>query len=94
MNNEDDAFLTSLLQYNSTMVDQAFIKQVLDKVQAKNKMRSKLLCGAFLFALAIAMPILIDVINSIYRIDNLLEYSVAFLFATLTIGVWVTSEDF
>lgn len=90
----DEEFLTTLLQYNAPLTGEKFVTSVVAKIESKNNIRNKLLSIALFIALAISIPFLADITKLIHEVDNFIEYFIGLLVITLTIGVWITSEDF
>lgn len=90
----DEELLTTLLQYNAPLTDEKFVISVVAKIESKNNIRNKLLSIALFIAIAISIPFLADITKLIHEVDNFIEYCIGLLVITLTVGVWITSEDF
>lgn len=98
MKANDDTFLNSLLQYHTPLIDQQFVDNIINKLQAKNKLRLKITITAFLAACAVATPLLMNISESIDFVPLLSSFSTYImttcLLAVLGLGVWLTSDEF
>lgn len=98
MKTNDDTFLNSLLQYHTPLIDQQFVDNIIQKLQAKNKLRLKITITAFLAACVVATPLLMSINESIVFEPLLSSFSTymmtACLLVVLGLGVWLTSDEF
>ena len=98
MKNNDESFLTSLLQYHKRIVDQQFVDNIINNLKAKNKFRFRIMLVAVLVACSITVPMLINIREELAIISALSEFSpyiiTFFLLSVLGFGAWLTSDDF
>jgi len=98
MNNNDDSFLTSLLQYHTRFIDQQFVENIISKIKAKNKLRIRLLIMAILISVSIATLLIINIGDKpefLNMLPSLSPYIITLLLLSiLGFGAWLTSEDF
>ena len=98
MKNNDESFLTSLLQYHTRIIDQQFVDNIINNLKAKNKFRFRIMLVAVLVACSITVPMLINIREELAIINALPEFSpyiiTFFLLSVLGFGAWLTSDDF
>jgi uncharacterized RDD family membrane protein YckC len=98
MNTKDDSFLNSLLQYHTRLIDQKFVDNIMNNIQAKNKSRLKVMSLAMLLACLLAIPLIGSVIEEFAFMNFLTSLSpyviTFFLLSVLGFCAWLTSEDF
>ncbi|MFT5295919.1 MAG: hypothetical protein ACI9YH_001935 [Colwellia sp.] len=98
MKNNDESFLTSLLQYHTRIIDQQFVDNIINNLKAKNKFRFRIMLVAVLVACSITVPMLINIREELAIISALSEFSpyiiTFFLLSVLGFGAWLTSDDF
>ena len=98
MKNNDESFLTSLLQYHTRIIDQQFVDNIINNLKAKNKFRFRIMLVAVLVACSITVPMLINIREELTIINALPEFSpyiiTFFLLSVLGFGAWLTSDDF
>ena len=98
MKNNDDSFLTSLLQYHTRLIDQQFVDGIIMKIRTKNKFRLQIMIIAIFLACLVASLLLINVGEKLAffnAISSLSPYIITFfLLATLGFGAWLTSDEF
>lgn len=94
MNNTNEDPLKAMLQYNSHVADEEFVKGVMSKVQPKKQMRNKLMLIAAVIAVLISVPLLISVIDRSSIATQTIWYLAAGLIAVMGTAVWVSSEEF
>lgn len=97
METNDDKRLNSLLQYHTSLIDQQFVDNICNKLQAKNKFRLKITITALVIACAIATPLLLSINESLDFLPLLSSFSpyamTASLLAVLGLGAWLTSDE-
>lgn len=94
MNNTNEDPLKAMLQYNSHVADEEFVKGVMSKVHPKKQMRNKLMLIAAVMAVIISVPLLISVIDTSSIATQTIWYLAAGLIAVMGTAVWVSSEEF
>jgi hypothetical protein len=92
--NDNDDLLKSMLQYNSSVTDQAFTEKVVSKVSSKHKKSNSLVIFAVLISLISAMSMIFGSSLTTGIESNTVWYLSLLLIATLGSGVWISSEDF
>jgi hypothetical protein len=98
MKNNDDSFLTSLLQYHTRLIDQQFVDGIITKIRTKNKFRLQIMIIALFLACSVATLLLINVteeLTFIKVLPSLSPYIITFfLLSVLGFGAWLTSDEF
>lgn len=98
MNINDDSFLNCLLQYHTRLVDQQFVDNIINRIEAKNKFRLKVMTVAILLACSLATLLIGDITEELIFFEDVASIS-PYITASLVLFVlafvgWVSNEDF
>lgn len=98
MKNNDESFLTSLLQYHTRLIDQQFVDNIINNLKAKNKFRLRIMIVALLLACSVTVTLLINMSEELAFLNTLSSISpyiiTFFLIIALGFGSWMTSDNF
>ncbi|NQZ89498.1 MAG: hypothetical protein HRT54_18135 [Colwellia sp.] len=98
MKNNDESFLTSLLQYHTRLIDQQFVDNIMNNLKASNKFRLRIMIIALLLACSLTVTLLFNMSEELAFLNTLSSmspYMMTFcLITALGFVTWLTSDNF
>ncbi len=90
--------LMSLLQYHTRPIDQQFVDRIIRRLEAKKRIRIRMLMSALVVAGFIAIPILVSMKEKFELLTMGLSLSpyvtTFFILSVFSFGAWLASDDF